>query len=138
MKFAPRARSVVVAAQESARERGDDHIGTEHLALALTGSRETYAGECLESMGVTSERLTELLGPGAGKPVSGHIPFTADAKKVLELALREAIRGEARRIDTEHLLLALLRDKDSAGARALAQLGATPAQVESWLDGNAA
>ncbi|MEZ0448415.1 Clp protease N-terminal domain-containing protein [Cellulomonas sp. ICMP 17802] len=65
-----------------------------------------------------------LDGPGAPRTTAGHLPFDADAKKMLELALREAIRFRHRRIDTGHLLLAAVRVDGSGAYRALASAGA--------------
>jgi len=45
----------------------------------------------------------------AGRKSGGHIPFTLDAKKALELALREAIRLKQRNIHSSHLMLGILR-----------------------------
>lgn len=84
--------------------------------------------EALASVGIdldaVRERADEVFGEGAldqpyGRPRKGHIPFTADAKKTLELALREAIRLHENRIDTRHLLLGLLRNAGTAGERVL-------------------
>lgn len=72
-------------------------------------------------------------GSGEGRD-SGHIPFSADSKKVLELALRETIRSGDRRIGTEHILLAIIRDEKSPGARVLLQNGVSRKTVEAWLD----
>jgi hypothetical protein len=48
----------------------------------------------------------------------GHVPFTKDAKRTLELSLREAVRLHDKGIETRHLLLGVLRD-DSPGGRVL-------------------
>jgi ATP-dependent Clp protease ATP-binding subunit ClpA len=56
-------------------------------------------------------------------PVKGHIPFTARAKKVLELSLREALRLKSKDIRTEHMLLGLLREGEGLAALVLVQHG---------------
>jgi ATP-dependent Clp protease ATP-binding subunit ClpC len=66
-------------------------------------------------------------------PRKGHIPFSADSKKALELALREAIRLKHRHIGTEHILLALLRDDTSEGGKVLTGLGVRRDQVEEYV-----
>jgi Clp amino terminal domain, pathogenicity island component len=135
MRFATGARTVVVATQEIARSRGDDHIGTEHLLLGLLDDEGSMAARALASFGVTKDLVDEAIGsaPGPKARVKGHIPFSPDAKKVLELALREAIRVKARSIGTEHILLAILRASDSPGARILDRFGVTHRWVEAWL-----
>ena len=90
----------------------------------------------IESQGVSLERVREsmgaILGPALG-PVSGHLPFTADAKKVLELALREAIRTRSKVIRPGHLLLGVLRDQKSSEAMCLADLGVDRKKIEKAI-----
>jgi len=66
-------------------------------------------------------------------PAKGHIPFTADAKKTLELALREAVRLRTNRIDGAMLLLGTLRGTGSPAelvlSRALAEVGSSPSAL---------
>lgn len=95
-------------------------------------------GEALSSLGIdldlVRERADATFGDGAldtaarrGGP-GRHIPFTRDAKKALELALREAVRLRSKDIDDSHLMLGVLRDESASGARALSDAGAdTPA-----------
>ena len=63
----------------------------------------------------------------------GQIPFTPRAKKVLELALREALLFGHNYIGTEHLLLGLLTEEDGIGARTLTGLGVTKEGAREWL-----
>lgn len=82
--------------------------------------------EALRTVGVELDevrrRIEETFGPSAlertidprRSRVSGHIPFTQEAKKAFELALREALRLGHHYIGTEHLVLGLIRDERSA------------------------
>jgi len=67
-------------------------------------------------------RVQTAVGRGK-RPPSGHIPFTPSAKKVLELALREALSLHHDYIGTEHLLLGLIREREGLGARLLIESG---------------
>jgi ATP-dependent Clp protease ATP-binding subunit ClpA len=60
---------------------------------------------------------------------SGHLPFTRDAKKTLEVALREAIRLQQRRIEAGHVLLAVIRLDDTDGHALLRRCGVDPAAL---------
>jgi ATP-dependent Clp protease ATP-binding subunit ClpA len=87
---------------------------------------------------VTPEAAREALvasqqPPGAAEPVSGRISFTSRAKKVLELALREALLFGHNYIGTEHLLLGLLDDEESLGGGPLTGLGLTKERAREWL-----
>ena len=121
-RFTNRARHVIVLAQEEARGLGHNYIGTEHLLLGLLGEGGGIAGQALERRGMSlaqaREEVVARIGRGQ-QPVSGHIPFTPRAKKVLELGLREALELHHNYIGTEHLLLGLVREDEGVGAQIL-------------------
>ena len=126
-RFTERARRVVVLAQEEARTLDHGYIGTEHLLLGLIREGEGVAARALESLGISLEAVREQVGEIIGRgqqPPPGHIPFTPRAKKVLELALREAQQLGHGYIGTEHLLLGLIREGSGVAAQVLVRLGA--------------
>lgn len=131
-RFTDRARRVVVLAQEESQRLSHNYIGSEHLLLGLLAEQEGVAARALESLNVTltaaREQVEEIIGPGQQKP-HGHIPFTPRAKKILELALREALTMSSQVIDTQHLLLGLIDEGDGVGAQILQRLGATTQAV---------
>ncbi len=121
-RFTERARLVVVLAQEEARTLKHDCIGTEHILLGLVREQEGLAARVLESLGITVERVRAQVERivGAGEEVtSGQIPFTPEAKMVLQRALREALSLGHSYIGTEHILLGLVRENEGVGARIL-------------------
>ena len=137
-RFTERARRTVKAAQEEARELGHDHISPEHLALGLLHEPEALAARAISALGVTPEAARQALVAALRssvmpEPVSGKIPFTPRAKKVLELALREALLFGHNYIGTEHLLLGLLDDEESLGGSTLTDLGVTRERAREWL-----
>jgi ATP-dependent Clp protease ATP-binding subunit ClpA len=123
-RFTSRARHVVVLAQEEARRLQHNYIGTEHILLGLLGEPDGVAFRALEGFGMslegTREEIKAIVGTG-NSTVSGHIPFTPRAKKVLELSLREALQLHHDYIGTEHILLGVIRESDGVGARVLKQ-----------------
>ncbi|RPF37928.1 Clp protease N-terminal domain-containing protein [Streptomyces sp. TLI_185] len=123
-RFTVKARRVVVAAQEQARQLKHSHIGTEHLLLGLLDVPDGMAAQVLHQLGYDMETaqadIAAVVKPGT-KELSGHIPFAARAKKVLELALREAQQLHHNDIGTEHILLALVREGEGVGAKVLAE-----------------
>jgi ATP-dependent Clp protease ATP-binding subunit ClpC len=131
-RFTPRARRVIVLAQEEARLLSHNHIGTEHILLGLLAEREGVAARALASLNVTleaaREQVREMIGQGPAEP-RGHMPFTPRAKKVLELSLREAMNLGSDTIGTGHLLLGLLAEPDGVGAQILVRLDAIPPAV---------
>jgi ATP-dependent Clp protease ATP-binding subunit ClpC len=121
-RFTERARQVVVLAQEEARTLKHNYIGTEHLLLGLLREEDGLAASVLRSLDVTVERVRAqvVFIVGAGEEVpEGQVPFTPRAKKVLEMALREALSLSVNYIGTEHILLGLTFDNEGVAAQIL-------------------
>ncbi|ONM47587.1 Clp protease N-terminal domain-containing protein [Nocardia donostiensis] len=142
-KFTPRARTVVMVSQEAARVAGRSEIGVEHLVLGLLAEPEGLAARLVIDQGVSLEKLASAAAGGtdlslkalhdsvASGQVQALIPFGAEAKKVLELTFREALRLGHNYIGTEHVLLALLEQENGEGL--LSGLGLDKAAIESQL-----
>ncbi|MET9297412.1 Clp protease N-terminal domain-containing protein [Streptomyces sp. NPDC003077] len=133
-RFTPRARNVVVAAQNEARAAGNDQIRPEHLVLGLVAEQEGLAVHAITTLGVPLARVRqaakEALPPAAAE-LPALIPFDADAKKSLELTFREALRLGHNYVGTEHVLLALLEHEGEDGL--LTGLGLEKAAVEAEI-----
>lgn len=130
--FTPRARRVVVRAQEEARSLHHNWIGTEHLLLGLLLEPEGVASQSLALSGVTHtaarRMLEQAIGPGKDAPAD-YIPFTPRAKDCLGLALREAQALSHGYIGSEHLLLGLIREGHGAATVVLERLGVDPGRL---------
>jgi ATP-dependent Clp protease ATP-binding subunit ClpA len=125
-RFTERARHLVVLAQEEARVLQHGYIGTEHLLLGLLREEEGLAARVLDSLGVEIDEVRAQVARVVGRGdevTNGQIPFTPRAKKVLELALREARSLGHDYIGTEHVLLGLVRENEGVGARVLREFG---------------
>lgn len=133
-RFTPRARAVVVAAQESARAAGNDRITPEHLLLGVLSETRGLAVLLLTGLGTDTAALGEAATaalPAPADTVPALIPFDPDAKKTLELTFRHALRLGHNYIGTEHVLLALLETEDGNGV--LSAAGVEAARVEEAL-----
>jgi ATP-dependent Clp protease ATP-binding subunit ClpC len=126
-RFTQEARGVLIQAQVEARELRHEAIGTEHILLSLEG---TAAGEVVEALGASMADLRAAVvaaaAPGAVE-VKGSPPFTASAKKALELSLREALARGDSEIRPQHLLLGLLREGTGVACQVLNNAGVTHA-----------
>jgi ATP-dependent Clp protease ATP-binding subunit ClpA len=126
-RFDERARQVVVLAQDEARLLKHNYIGTEHILLGLLREAEGLAARVLESLGVTLDdvrlQVARIIGEGEEVATAGQIPFTPRSKKVLELALREALSLGHDYIGTEHILLGVVREGEGVAATILAGFG---------------
>ncbi|MFZ4280522.1 Clp protease N-terminal domain-containing protein [Streptomyces rhizosphaericola] len=142
-RFTQRARNVVIASHNEAKAAGHAEIVPAHLTLGLLAEPEAIALRVITAQGVTPEALrtaTEATLPPAADEVPELIPYDADARKVLELTFREALRLGHNYVGTEHILLALLEFE--AGTGALTGLGlakeATSTAVASAVEEAAA
>jgi ATP-dependent Clp protease ATP-binding subunit ClpC len=126
-RFTERARRVMIHAEEEARLFNQSYVGTEHILLGLLREEDGLAAQVLQVIGLELEevrqRIEEQLSKGESSP-SSHLPFSHRAKKVLELAFREALQLGHNYIGTEHILLGLLREEESVAAQTLQEMGA--------------
>ncbi|GAA2012000.1 Clp protease N-terminal domain-containing protein [Catenulispora yoronensis] len=138
-QFASGARTVVTAALDEARHRGDRRVGTEHLLLGVLRLPDTPGTQALGVDLATARAALDALDREAlavvGVDVAGldrppipasrkRTPFTSAARGVIPRSLVEARKSSSRRITAEHLLLAILeREQPDPAADLLAHLG---------------
>lgn len=123
-RFTETARNAVGYAQTQARALGHHYVGIEHLLLGVLHDPGGGAGAVLRARGVSEEafrgRLLEAVpGDQDKRPRADRPPFTAHAKKVLELALREALALGTNAVGAEHLLLGIAGERESVAIRIL-------------------
>ncbi len=126
-RFTERARKVIILAKEEAKRFNHDYIGTEHILLGLIKEGESVAAAVLQNLGLSLETIRleveKLVQFGPSTIVSGDIPFTPKAKKVIELAMDEARRLGHNYIGTEHLLLGLIKEGEGVASHVLMNVG---------------
>src|SRR2546421_5910496 len=122
-RFSDPARRLVVQAQEEARRLDHGYIGTEHMLLAALRLEGTVAAVALHSAGISyqpvRQKIDAVVGRGAPSADGGHIPFTPPAKKMLELALIESQDLGTGYIGSGHIVLGLIRAKDTVAYETL-------------------
>lgn len=122
-RFTEGARKALVSARELARDLQHDYIGTEHILMGLFSETDGLAARALTAVSVSLESIRQdvLAQTGRGQtPTEAHISFTPRARKALERAENEANAHQHNHIGTEHILLGLLRDPNSAACKMLA------------------
>ena len=126
-RFTERARKVILLAKEEAKRFNHDYIGTEHILLGLVREGEGVAAAVLASFGLSPDKIRleveKLVQPGPATVVSGDLPFTPKAKKVIELAMDEARSLGHNYIGTEHLLLGLIKEGEGVASQVLMNSG---------------
>jgi ATP-dependent Clp protease ATP-binding subunit ClpC len=128
-RFAERARKAIAYAREEAIRLDHDYIGTEHILLGIIREGNGVAVAVLENLTVDLAKLRheveKLVASTGGTLTLGKVEFSMTAKKVLELAQEEAQNLGHNYIDTEHILLGLIREGEGIAARVLASFGVT-------------
>jgi len=107
-------------------------IGTEHLLVGLIRVSNSVASKVLHGMGVDLRQVREVVEQTSGSEYSADPSdekLTPRIKRVLELAVAEARRMGHHYIDTAHVLLGLMEEKDCAAVQVLQRLGVSPEQV---------
>jgi hypothetical protein len=131
-RYTPRARNVVMAAHNEARAGGSAEGVPAHLVLGLLAEPEALAAKAITEQGVSLDavrRAATAALPPAAEQAPELVPYGSDAKKVLELTFREALRLGHNYIGTEHILLALLEFENGEGV--LSGLGLDKARTEA-------
>jgi ATP-dependent Clp protease ATP-binding subunit ClpC len=134
-RFTERARKVIILAREEAIRLGHNFVGTEHLLLGLIREGDGLAVAILKKLNVNiaavKAEVEKVVAVGNEFSPAGEIPFTPQAKKVLEFAISEARSLGHNYIGTEHLLLGLIREGEGIASLILRDFGVTVAAAKA-------
>ena len=127
--FTERVRRVLAYAREEAAQLQHEYVGTEHILLGLVRDGEGVASTTLENLGIDQSALRDTIETTVKRGTAGRtgpdLPYTSRAKKVLELAMKEARELNHTYVGTEHLLLGLIAEGKGIAAQVLVEAGAT-------------
>ena len=125
--FTDGVKRVMQFAREESARLGHNYIGTEHLLLGIIKEGKGKAVTVLTNLGLNLETVKQsvedYVATAGGTMTIGEVPFTPRAKQILEVAANEAKEMKTQFVDVEHLLLALLKDKEGVAAQILAAFG---------------
>lgn len=130
-RFTQRARRALSLAHQEAERARNNNIGTEHLLLGLMDEEGGVAGRVLRELGMTSDRIREVIRRLTNSSTSfdpSRVELASDTQQVLEYAVDEVRRLGHHYIGTEHILLGLVRVDDTA-MEVLRRLGVTAEQI---------
>ncbi|PTL35986.1 ATP-dependent Clp protease ATP-binding subunit ClpC [Candidatus Methylomirabilis limnetica] len=134
-RFTERARKVIILAREEAIRLGHNFVGTEHLLLGLIREGDGLAVAILKKLNVNISavkgEIEKIVSAGSEFSPAGEIPFTPQAKKVLEYAISEARSLGHNYIGTEHLLLGLIREGEGIASLVLRDFGVSVASAKA-------
>ena len=124
------AKVIVNLANDIAYEFDREYVGTEHILLAILRHNGGLGARVLDKLGINEKRTRETVEQLVRRAkedtwVFGRLPGSPNYRRVIELAIEEANQLESKQIGSEHILLALLRERGTAAQRALKILGVT-------------
>ncbi|MER8004928.1 Clp protease N-terminal domain-containing protein [Streptomyces sp. NPDC094149] len=132
-RYTLRARNVVMSAHNEAKAAPHTEVVPAHLVLGLLAEPEGLGAKAIAAQGVTLDSVREAATavlPPAAEAAPELVPYASDAKKVLELTFREALRLGHNYIGTEHILLALLEFENGTGVLSGLGIGKTAVEAE--------
>jgi ATP-dependent Clp protease ATP-binding subunit ClpA len=125
-------RELVAAAEEEARRLHHARLGTEHLLLGVLSRPDAPGARALAKLGVTLGPTRAQVMRIVGLPETPSPPAltqTPMTRSALAGALREAIESGETTVASEHVLLAMLRERDSLAVRVLRDAGVDPRRL---------
>lgn len=136
--FSSRVQMVIQFSREEALRLGHDYIGTEHLLLGIVREGDGIAIEILKNLGCDLEELRKAIEDAvkttADTMTIGDIPLTKRAEKILKMAYMEAEKYRSEVTGTEHLLLALVREREGVAAQVLSTFDITYDVIREELE----
>lgn len=135
----PNAEAIVKLANAIAREYDLEYVGTEHILLAILRHGQGRGMDVLRHFNVDEAKARQAIDEIVQRDkedtwVFGRLPGSPHFRNVMALAIDEARQLGSERIGSEHLLLALLRERESTGERALNKLGITLKAARAFLE----
>ncbi|MCR8884581.1 ATP-dependent Clp protease ATP-binding subunit [Phocaeicola plebeius] len=123
-EFTQQVSDIVVYGKEEANRLQNDHIEPEHLLLGILRDGECKAAEILKSFyldlkGIKNELETQLREKSILENYSQDISFSEEASKILTLSKLEARLMNDEKVDTPHILLAIMRDNQNNAYKVL-------------------
>ncbi len=126
-QYTGQAKRALELAGKLSKKLGHNYVGTEHILAGLIQERQGVAAQVLSDNQVEEEKLLEmieeLIAPGGGAALLDRDGYSPRTQRVLDTAEKEAARFGSERVGTEHLLLALLKENESASVRLLNTMG---------------
>ncbi len=135
-RFTKKAAGALGEAMECAGRLGHTYIGSEHLLLGILRQSDSIGARILLGRGITFEKaekkVAALVGSGDRTSLSGR-DMTPRARRIIEQAFGAARRYGQAQVGTEHLLLALLGERQSTAAAVVGKMGAEPAALQDLV-----
>lgn len=133
MEFTNQAKKVLDDAKKVSKKLKQNYVGTEHVLVGLVRQTQGLAAKILSNAGVTEQGLVglieELISPGNGVLIAERDGYTPKLQRMINQAEQEALLCGMNEVGTEHLLMAMLKMQDTAGARILTSMNVEPQKL---------
>ena len=131
--YTKNAQAALKAAKNASRSASQNYIGTEHLIMGLALEPEGVASRILLENGVSAQRLQEMIAqlnihPGS-LALLDHEGYSPRCQKVLHMAHAQAQKYRSDQTGTEHILLAIILEKDNVAAKILEAMGTNVSKI---------
>ena len=127
IKYTAKAAESLRHAEDIADMLGHSYIGSEHLLIGLIQTEGCLASSILINNGVTEDKVInmvyELIAPDSSLCLKDKLDYTPRLSHILEVSSVEAARFNEKRVGTEHLLIALMKETEGVAARLLNTMG---------------
>ncbi len=126
-RFTGKAQKAISLSEFCAKETNCNYIGTEHLLYGLLREGSGFAAKYLSALGITEDKLSEQIKKYNANINTDNVSFagfTPRTNRTLQQSFAEAHKLGSQYIGTEHLLLALSRERDSVAFKILMGFGA--------------
>ena len=136
-RFTQGAKTALAYAAEFAKELGHNYVGTEHLILGILEENGPSAA-LLKEQGITGPALKEMIVQAVGKGdyvLNENFGYTPRVKKILEVSKTVARQLGLNYIGTEHMLYALLRERECIANRLLSEMGVDYQKIQQGIIG---
>ena len=135
-KFTQKAANALKASLLLAQELGHSYVGTEHLLLGLVTQKDSIAARILALKGATENKIKQTVIDCMGTGAKSNLctdDMTPRLRRIIESTSHEAEKSGVKYIGTEHLLAALLNQRECVGVRLLESIGINVPEIKSEL-----
>ena len=132
-EFTNKAQTALKLAEKCAKQLKQGYVGTEHILLGLIKEETGVAAKVLHDNGVAFERAVELIRDliafEGGVTIKEREGYSPRALKVLEEAAAQAKRFRLKKVGTEHILMALIKEGENVAVRLISTMGVSPQKI---------
>ncbi|MBI4835735.1 MAG: ATP-dependent Clp protease ATP-binding subunit [Candidatus Abawacabacteria bacterium] len=137
-KFTSEAKQALIVAQREAAQMKLPFIGTEHILLGILDQQNGLGSVILQNLGISKDSVSQILNTRTGHQVPDKDVLKNGlselAKQIIENATALAFKYGHNNVGTEHLLLALVGQKQTAAASVLESLNVSPTRIREEIE----